>query len=198
MNSTLNQSIYTAENPRRSKRKVEYYTEQDEIADAIDAICTKRGWEFSQDLITEFEAWLPTADKFSSEKYDYHTATFIPRTKLEMAEKWALYYSNFIQEKKNQLKITKTIINYCKKHGLEYNPLMVQKFAEWKADPANKNHVIYTFTTVIYNGTAWNAANLPNGVLESELTKIDEEQTARSPAECVNKWFSTLKKTVIF
>ena len=51
--------VYTAENPRRSRRLAnkptpKYFTEedeQDEIAEAIEAVCAKKGYEYSLSLI---------------------------------------------------------------------------------------------------------------------------------------------------
>ncbi len=191
--------IYTAENPRRSKRiakmpKVEYFTkedEQDEIAEAIKSVCVKKDWEYSDDMVSEFEAWLPTADKYTLEKYDYKTGKYILRTKLECAKEWVMYYSKNIEEQKKQQKFSKNIIKYCEKNNIEYQDVMAKKFAAWKADPANKKLVTYTYNS--YSGCTCDSCD-PSG---TKMASAIEYTYDRTPAYCINKWFSTLKKTVI-
>ena len=197
---SLKPVVYTAENPRRSKRNIgkpqkKYYTEedeQDEIAEAIETVCAKKGYEFSDDLVTEFEAWLPTADKYTKEMYDWGIDKYIPRTKLEMAKRWAMYYSKSLQEQQKLKKFSKAIVKYCEKNGFEYNPLMDQKFAQWRADPANKKLITYTYT-YSYGGCTCSGCD-PTGTKKASATEYSYD---RSPAYCVNKWFATLKKTVI-
>jgi hypothetical protein len=196
---SLKPVVYTAENPRRSKRNIgkpqkKYFTEedeQDEISEVIEAVCAKKGYEFSDDLITEFNIWVPTADKYSTEKYDYKTGKYIPRTKLEMAKEWAMYYSTSLQQQQKQKKLSKTIMKYCLKHGFDYYPLMDQKFAEWKADPANKKLITTTISS--YGGCNCSSCD-PTGTKKATTTEYSYE---RSPTYCINKWFSTLKKTVV-
>jgi hypothetical protein len=101
-----------------------------------------------------------------------------------------MYYSKSLQEQKKQQQLSKAIIKYCQKHGFEYNPLMDEKFALWKADPANKKLVTYTFSS--YGCTCGSCD--PTGTKKASATEYSYD---RSPAYCVNKWFSTLKKTVL-
>jgi hypothetical protein len=170
--------VYTAENPRRSKRhagkpKPIYFPkedEQDEIEDLIESICKKKGWEFSEDLITEFNAWMITEDKYGCHKYDYKTNKYIPKPMNELVKDWLMYYSEDIQQQQKQQKRAKAILNYCKKNNIEYIPLMDEKFAQWAADPANKKLITYSEGRATYDHAA---------------------------GYCVNKWFSTLKKTVV-
>lgn len=197
---SLKPVIYTAENPRRSKRvankpKVEYFTkeeEQDETAEAIEAVCAKKGYEFSEDLITEFEAWLPTADKYSTQKYDWCTGKDIPRAKPDVAKYWTQYYSKNIQEQKKLLALSKALIKYCQKNNIEYKDVMGKKFAAWKADPANKSLITYTSYS---GGSGCNCGSCNPTGAPRETKQYSYEHT---PAYCINKWFSTLKKTVIF
>jgi hypothetical protein len=171
--------VYTAENPRRSKRlagkpKPIYFPkedEQDEIEDLIESICKKKGWQFSEDLITEFNAWMVTKDKYGCHKYDYKTNKYVPKPMNELVKDWLMYYSEDIQQQQKQQKRAKAILNYCKKNNIEYIPLMDEKFAQWAADPANKKLITYSIGgPATYDRTA---------------------------GHCVNKWFSTLKKTVV-
>ncbi len=187
--------VYTAENPRRSKRnigkpKVEYYTkedEQDEIAEAIEAVCAKKGYVYSDDLVAEFEAWLLTVDKYALEKYDYKSDKYIPRSKAEAAKEWAIYYSKGIEGQMKQKKTSKAIVKYCEKNGFEYSSLMDEKFAAWMADPANKDLITVTRT---YGGCNCSQCN-SKGDANTSYTYN------KTPAGCIKTWFSTLKKTVI-
>jgi hypothetical protein len=82
-----------------------------------------------------------------------------------------MYYSEDIQQQQKPQKRAKAILNYCKKNNIEYIPLMDEKFAQWAADPANKKLITYSIGgPATYDRTA---------------------------GHCVNKWFSTLKKTVV-
>lgn len=207
--------VYTAENPRRSKRnagkpKVQYFTEEDQhdneveddsdeeyidvdddVAETIEAVCSKKGWTYSDELVTDFEAWLPTADKYALEKYDYKTGKYIPRTKLEVAKYWAQNYSSSLQKQKKQLTLNKSLIKYCQKNNIQYDTKMADKFAVWMADPTNKKLITSTYTG--YNGCSCASCN-PNG----EKRESKEYSYDRSPVYCINKWFSTLKKSIVW
>ena len=178
--------VYTAENPRRSRRisykpMVEYFTkeekeedEREEIADVIYSICAKRGLNYSDELITEFDDWLITVDLRSHDKYDCKTGQFISPTKTNLAKEWAKYYSTSLMLQNYNKKLTKKIINYCIKNNIEYEDEMADKFSTWMDDPANKSLITY-----MYNGCYLSCY-------------------PRSQMYCINKWFSTLKKKVIF
>jgi hypothetical protein len=195
---SLKPVVYTAENPRRSRRLAnkptpKYFTEedeQDEIAEVIEAVCAKKGYEFSEDLITEFNTWLTTADKYATQKYDWRTGKYTTKTKLEMAKDFQ-YYSKSLLEQQKLKKFSKAIVKYCEKNGFEYDPLMDEKFAQWRADPANKKLITYTYSS--YGCTCGSCD--PTGTKMASATEYSYD---RSPAYCVNKWFSTLKKTVVF
>lgn len=179
---SLKPPVYTAENPRRSRRiatkpQPKYFDENELMADAIEELCNKKGWAYSDEMIVEFNTWLSTADKYSTQRYNWHIGKYEPMDKPAIAKRWVQYYSKTVQQQKKQQRLNRSLINYCKKNGFDYRPLMGQKFAEWIADPANKNIITYTY-------------NYNNGV------KLDTYD--RAPIYCINKWFSTLKKTVIF
>jgi hypothetical protein len=192
--------VYNAENPRRSRRLAnkptpKYFTEedeQDEIAEAIEAVCAKKGYEYSDELVSEFNAWLPTAD-WATKKYDWRTDKYETRTKPDTAKEWAMYYSTSLQEQQKQKKLSKAIVKYCEKNNIEYSPLMDKKFSEWKADPANKKLVTYTYNSYSY-GCACGSCD-PTGTKMANVTEYSYE---RGATYCINKWFSTLKKTVVF
>ncbi len=195
--------IYTAENPRRSRRiaskpKVEYFTkedEQDEIAEAIEAVCGKKSWQYSDELIAEFETWLPTADKYVKEKYNWRTGKYELRSKPECAKMWAMYYSTSLEKQKKLKKISKAIVKYCEKNNIEYNPLMEEKFAAWKADPANNKIISYSYTS--YTACTCPTCDPTGERKKNPAANVTEYSYERGITYCINKWFSTLKKTII-
>jgi hypothetical protein len=103
-------SSYTAENPRRSPRLLKkraalsspsplkcptpkFSNEDEEIYEAIREFCAKKGYKFSEDIITEFNTWFDTIVSDGS------------RTKYEIAQAWAFYESKSIMEQKKQIDI---------------------------------------------------------------------------------------------
>lgn len=187
---------YTAENPRRSKRnankpKVQYFAEDDDVVEAIEAVCDKKGWVYSDDLLTEFNTWLPTADKYALKKYDVLSGKDIPRSKPEVAKQWAMYYSASLLKQQKDKKANKALVKYCEKNNIEYQAAMIDKFNAWMADPANKPLITYTYSS--YGGC--NCANCnPTGTPRD----VKEYSYDRSTAYCINKWFSTLKKQIVW
>lgn len=193
LSSVPQPTVYTPENPRRSRRladkpTVKYITEEDEIYEAIEAVCAKKGYEFSEDLITEFNAWYPSLCTVT-EKYNRITGKLEPMSRYEIATQWAMYYSKSLLEQKRQMMFAKAILKYCEKNGFDYNPLMDKKFSEWMADPANKKIITYTYFPIVCTCSRC----LPFGTKKPDNTEYTLE---RSPTYCINKWFSTLKKTV--
>lgn len=189
---------YTPENPRRSKRNIrkpikKYFDEQDDITEAIEDICDKKGWVYSDDLLTDFNAWLPTAQQYELEKYNYRTDRYEPKTKPELAKEWTQYISKNIQKQKRQQQLNKAVAKYCQKHGFEYSPLMEEKFAQWMADPANKKLITKTYPI---NSCICSSCD-PSGEKKNTATCNDYTYDI-GPSACVAKWLSTLKKVVVF
>ncbi len=183
-------SSYPTNDLRRSSRvankpAIKYFDENELIDDAIEETCDKYGWEFNDEMVNQFNTWLPTANTYEVQKYIYKTGKFVSKTKTELAQYWTRYYSKDVQEQNNQQKFTKIIIKYCQKNGIEYNPVMYQKFEEWKTDPANKKLVATYYYERSCNHTDCNPT-------------IIERSCEHTPSYCVNKWFSTLKKIVVF
>lgn len=175
-----------------SKPTPKYFDENDLISDAIEEYCAQFDWEFSDDFVTEFNAWLPTADKYELEKYDYKTNTYVPRTTIEAAKYWTRYHCKSILEQQKLQKLIRAIANYCKKRGYEYNPLMDQKFTQWMADPANKSIITRTYSTINYGN--WWSTGVSTPIQPTTTTYTYN----RTTTYCLNKWFSTLKKAVVF
>ena len=191
--------VYTAEKPRRSRRlvnkpKVQYFTkedEQDEIAEVIEVVCAKKGWAYDDELVTEFEAWLSADEKRDTKKYDWRSGKYILMSKPETAKQWAMYYSTSLQKQQKEQKLAKGLIKYCEKNNIEYQDKMADKFAAWMADPANKKLITYTYKSS--NGCDCSSCN-PNSIKR----EVQEYTYNRSDTYCINKWFSTLKKTIVW
>jgi hypothetical protein len=169
--------------PRRSPRlankpKVQYYTKHDELNDviiSIEDVCIKKSYTYEDSLIDDFYEWLTIdSEKYDwiTTKYDYKNKKVLPCTIPEIAKNWTLYLSNNIRNQKYDKSLLRALKNYCIKNGFEYNPLMNEKFIEWMYNP--ENIVCISFIS------DWG------------------QMYFRSPSWCVKKWFSTLKKIVVF
>jgi hypothetical protein len=193
--SAVATAAVTAKNPRRSRRNIgkpapKYFNEEDEIAEAIESFCVKKHLFYDDELVTEFKDWLPTANKYALERYDYRANKFIPYPKTEVVMYWAYNFSTSLKKQQMEQKFNKALIRYCEKNGFEYNPLMDEKFAAWVADPVNKGLITYTICS---RYCACSYCN-PTGI-QREAKKYTYN---RVPGYCVNKWFATLKKQIIW
>ncbi len=163
--------MYTS--PHHSKHTIDkhasptYYTEENDIATAMKEVCDANGWIFTEDLIADFNAWLPTADNYSITKYDSKTGTYIPKTRIETAKYWVQWNSVNTHKQNLQKRYIYAIMKHCKEHGFEYTPLLYEKFSLWKDDPNNKKLISHTY----------------DGGYTYYLR----------PDYCVSVWFSTLK-----
>lgn len=157
-----------------NKHTVKYYTEKDELDDiteAIHEVCDKKGWIFTDDLVTdfyEFISFIPKDSEFikniySIDKYGNRIINYVPKTKPEIAKDWALHTSKTLIQQKRLQKFNNAIIKYCQKNNIEYNHNMNKLFALWMADPFNKEY-------------------------------LKDYEYDYIPYQHVKKWFSTLKK----
>jgi hypothetical protein len=188
--------VYTAENPRRSRRiaskpMVEYFTKEEkeedeleEIADAIYKVCIKRDLDYCDELVTEFDEWFSTASEYQLKRFDPTISNFVSRDKVQNAKYWAEYYSTSLWRQNNQKKLTKKIMKYCEKNNIQYEDIMREKFTNWMNDPNNKKIITNTITTYY------------NGIYAGQVCSVGTY--THSHAYCINKWFSTLKKTIVF
>ena len=173
-----NNQTYLRRSPRlANKPTIKYYTQQDEyndIAEAIHTVCDKKGWVFTDDLVTDFYDYLSSIPKsyeftkltYRIDKFGYRISMCVPKTKSEVAKDWTLYKSTNIIDQDRKLQLNKAIIKYCNNHNFIYTPLMNDKFAQWMALPPNSDY----FKKYYYDYT---------------------------PYQYVKKWFSTLTKSVI-
>lgn len=191
-----NVPVYTSQNPRRSKRNIGkpspiYYTQDDdydEIYEGIKYVCDKKGLTFSEDLVDEYRAWLPTAPKSATE--EYFRGSYVHCSTYKIAKEWASLYSTTLQE---QIRINKAlpyIQKWCRKNDIEYDPIMPTKFSKWYKNPANKVYICNTYT---HTNCIWPCCD-PIALNPTKKVIIKYF----SPAQVVNSWFSTLKKVVVF
>ena len=166
-----------------------YFDEDDEIAETIESFCVKKHLFYDDELVTEFKDWLPTANQYTLERYDYSTNKFIPYPKTEVVIYWAHNFSTSLKKQQREQKLNKALVKYCEKNGFEYNPLMDEKCRAWIADPVNKELTTYT----IYSRYCKCSECNPTGV-QREAKKYTYD---RAPGYSVWKWFATLKKTVV-
>jgi len=179
---------------KRSRRNIgkprpKYFDDNDVIAVTIESFCVKKHLFYDDELVTEFKNWLLTANWYDLEWYDYSTNMFIPYPKAEVVIYWAYKFSTTLKKQQKEQKLNKALVKYCEKNGFEYNPLMDEKCGAWVDDPANKELTTYT----IYSRYCACSDCNPTGVLRQP----EELNRYRTPGYCVNKWFATLKKTVV-
>ncbi len=76
----------------------EQENEQDKVYNAIISVCSKKGWKYSDNLITEFEQWYLTASHLYTHIYDPNTQQWVrPKAKHRVAREWAMYCSLSLQ-----------------------------------------------------------------------------------------------------
>jgi hypothetical protein len=179
----VQEPLYTAENPRRSTRiankpKKNYYSENDEIAEAIQDVCYEYGCEYSDELVEEFKQWRKTASIYFTKKYDCETRTYIPKKINILVKSWSSAFSTSLRHQQNIIRLYKELVKRCAKKGITCDASLTRKFINWVEDPANKNIIAYT--------TSGNDAlnNLPYVFYYS-------------PNRTISKWFTSLKKQSI-
>ncbi len=189
--------------PRRSSRiasrpPVTYYND-DELAVTIDEICTKFGYQYDDNLVTEFNTWLSTANTSITQKctYNYSNSDYIytPRNIQDLIAIWINKYATSLKEQQIQLRYHRAILSCCNRFGVEYDPIMDIKFAQWFQDPANKSLITDTITSTIYCNTC--ARSLSSSF--TNCTQCVQHISYHNKAHfvCVRIWFFTLNKLVI-
>jgi hypothetical protein len=160
--------------PEKSAREP---TEDEKITSTIQGFCVAKGYKYSDDLVAEYKAWRPTANQWVLEKWCNGSKAYISRSLQEIVLEWTRYYSKGIKQQERQKQLSKVVAKYCKKENIQYSSEMESKFQQWLKDPANKKHIVatYTYTTNGHSSTSeWH----------------------KTPYACVTNWFRTLKKIV--
>jgi hypothetical protein len=163
--------------PRRSGRLAtkptpKYFDENEPVTNAIETFCDKKGLLYTDDLFTEFKAWLSTADKYDIEKYDWHTGSYVPKTDIESAMFWAKNHSITLKNQVYQIKLFNALMKRCEEKGIEYSDSMYKELIDWTSDPANKYDINYMY-------------------LKGNTPTIYKPRPA---VQSVNKWFAAVKK----
>jgi hypothetical protein len=123
------------------------HTYQDEVTQTIHNICIKNGWQYSDDLVTDFYEWLPAAStSYLLPKFDPRTGKDIRSGTIAIAKDWTLHKSDKLVNQKYRLSWKKIIDNYCKKNKIIYNPLMLDSFVEWHKSNGYQYYCTPTFT----------------------------------------------------
>lgn len=152
-----------------------YFSEDDEIAEAIQAICDKRGLEYSDELVEEFNYWRKNSPQDFTNKYDDCYNRFIPMTIQQLVNRWYKRFSTSLKHMENLNNLDRELINYCKQKGITYNSSLRRQLFEWVEDPANKNLIYY---------------NIEISAPFNEVSYIFYYK----PERTIKKWFASLKK----
>lgn len=153
-----------------SKPHIQYYTEEDNTADTIQDLCSKKGYKYSEDFVKEFNEWYPDRPDWVNDRWCHTTKQLIPSTHEQIIAIWADCYSDLVGKEMMNKIYKNSIIKYCKKNNITYNPTMPKRFVKWMDDPANKH-----LTTT-------------NRVHKDGRPYVYHYYTPY----CINKWFSTL------
>jgi hypothetical protein len=162
-------------NPEKPTREP---TEDEKITSTIQGFCVAKGYKYSDDLVAEYKAWRPTANQWVLEKWCNGSKAYISRSLQEIVLEWTRYYSKDFKQQERQKQLSKVVAKYCKKENIQYSSEMEPKFQQWLKDPANKKHIVasYTYTTNGHSNTS---------------------EWPKTPYACVTNWFRTLKKIVV-
>ncbi len=166
--------------PRRSPRiaansPVNYYTDDEQMDDMIQAVCKWKKLYYHEGLIDEYNKWRPTAP-------DTITQPSWRRTEYGIMYEWLTTLSSVAVAKAEAdaiKKLEKIIIKYCTKNGIKYEPVMLASFMRWKADPENAELIT---KPVPLNMRHWDP-------------RTPVARCARTPFDCIRVWFSTLTLT---
>ncbi len=147
--------------------------EDDEVTRAIKRVCAKNQWPYSDDIVTDYNDWYPTARSWETQRYNYDTNTYTPMSTDIVFKNWAKEYSAKLKPYYRMTAMKNGLIAYCNKHGYKHSEALAKKFIEWASNTTN--------TTRVYNyaDNVKRVVDLP-------------------PTTVVTKWFKTLEKTIIF
>lgn len=141
--------------------------EREQVIQAIKGLCTKNGWEYSDDLYTEYNQWRATAtEDYKTKKY-IHLQRYRDLSEPAIAKRWATRFSHSLRKQKQRKEIDRVIFKYCYKHNIQYEGDMINKYIAWYNTP-----YIQQWVKINY-------------IYRSYITPI-------------NKWFTTLKKIIVW
>ena len=153
--------------------------EREKIIQTIKDICNKKGWKYSDDLITEYDDWRATAtEDYKIKRYSHPTGYTTILSEPAIAKRWATDYSHSLRKQKVRTILINSITKQCAKLGIQYEDTMYNKYLQWFRNPDNKKH----FTRTIWLQTG----------------KSYTYDLLYTYASCINKWLATLKKTIVW
>jgi hypothetical protein len=103
---------------------------------AIKEVCDKKGWEYSDDLITEYNQWRATATEDYKIKKYIHLEGYRILSEPDIAKRWATDFSDSLRKQKQRKEIDKAIFKYCNKHNIQYEDDMIKKYIAWYNTPS--------------------------------------------------------------
>lgn len=182
--------------PRRSMRiaakpLVTYTdsTDQD-ILDILQDHCIEMGYTFSQELLTDYNAYLDGLSPWYRELYDYRLRSLSENTLKKHIIDWVKWSSKRLKPEVLLASVKRNIHKYCDKHHFQYDPRMPLKYLEWYQSPDAAPHITYTIPAM--------------PILPCECGKCDNANVSTrtftydaSLMRPVSRWFNTLKKSVI-
>jgi hypothetical protein len=177
------EEIYTKDNPRRSVRNknkvIKYFDEDLEIYQTIEDYCIKNKYVFTETLIDDFNNWYK----------DPVIKLLYKKTKIEnILSKWLKSISSNLLKQKQIKKLNNAVKNYCVRYNICFEPRMYDAFINWYYDPNNIDMVTYKLQC----NTKYQYCNCDDCSKESYI------YCPYIPSYCVKKWFSTLKKSIVW
>jgi hypothetical protein len=152
--------------------------ERKKVIQTIKDVCDKKGWKFSDELISEYDAWRATATEDYKIKQYRHLQGYVGHmSEPAIAKRWTTDFSDSLRKQKHHIRIISVLRKYCDKNKIKYEDGMVKKYIVWYRNPDNKK---YTSRTV------WSV----NGSYTYDLFYYS--------ATCINAWFSTLNKIIVW
>ena len=116
-------------------------TVSDPISDRVDVIlaiadhCKKKGLEYSDTLLDEWDTWCKAGDSKNWPQDCSHS---------RVASLWAKYYSKSLCDQEYMIKCHETFQHYCAKKNIKYTPEIYANFLVWHQNPANTSLVTQT------------------------------------------------------
>lgn len=146
---------------------------QQDILDMIQDYCSHNGYTFTPELFDEFKTYLCSLHQHQNTLIT--TDSYLLYSSLKTIKRDFHHWANWASERlENEVKLAQVrryIIRYCFKNNIKYQSIMLQKYLQW-----------YILPTTI-----------------PILSYKQDGRTYNRPFTyhyCINKWFSTLKKTV--
>jgi hypothetical protein len=124
--------------------------EREKIIQTIKGLCAKKGWEYSDDLITEYDAWRATATEDYKIKKYIHLQGYRNLSEPAIAKQWATQFSDSLRKQKQRSKIAHGLRKYCDKNKIQYEDTMYNKYIAWYYTPSIQEWVKNSYIAPSY------------------------------------------------